>query len=93
MRLAKVIGPVVSTIKHPAYQGQKLLALAPVNEKGEVVGTTFLAVDRVQAGVGDTVLTLTEGTGARQIFGLPKTADLPIRTLIVGIVDAVEHTP
>jgi microcompartment protein CcmK/EutM len=93
MRLAKVIGPVVSTIKHPAYQGLTLLALAPINEKGEVVGSTYLGVDRVQAGVGDTVLTLTEGTGARQIFKLPKTADLPIRTLIVGIVDAVEHTP
>ena len=45
-----------------------------------------IARARLQAGVGDLVLTLTEGTGARQIFGLPKTADLPIRTLIVGIV-------
>jgi microcompartment protein CcmK/EutM len=69
------------------------MALVPINEKGETIGSTYLAVDRVQAGIGDRVITLTEGTGARQIFGLPKTADLPIRTLIVGIVDAVEHKP
>lgn len=93
MKIARVVGPVVSTIKHPAFSGQKLMAVVPINEKGEAVGPTYLAVDRVQAGEGDTVLVLTEGNGARQIFGVPKTADLPIRSVIVGIVDAVEHAP
>ena len=46
-------------------------------------------MDRVvQAGQGDTVLVLREGTGIRQLFGMPATAKLPIRSCIVGIVDA-----
>jgi microcompartment protein CcmK/EutM len=42
----------------------------------------------MQAGEGDTVLVLREGTGIRQLFGLPATAKWPIRSCIVGIVDA-----
>jgi ethanolamine utilization protein EutN len=90
MKLARVLGSVTSTIKHPAYQDQKLLVVVPIDEQGSPTGPSYLAVDRVQAGVGDRVLVLTEGTGVRQIFGLPKTADLPIRSVIVGVVDAVE---
>ena len=60
-------------------------------ESGKAQGKSFLAVDRVsQAGQGDTVLVLTEGTGVRQIFGLPKEAKLPIRSCVVGVVDAVD---
>ncbi len=91
MKLARVLGSVTSTIKHPAYIGQTLLVVVPVDEQDKPVGSSYLAVDRVQAGVGDRVLVLTEGTGARQIFGVPKTADLPIRSVIVGVVDHVEH--
>jgi microcompartment protein CcmK/EutM len=91
VRLCKVLGPVVSTEKHPAYRGLKLLAVQAVDERGKAQGKSFLAVDRVsQAGQGDTVLVLTEGTGVRQIFGLPKEAKLPIRSCIVGVVDAVD---
>jgi microcompartment protein CcmK/EutM len=90
MKLARVLGSVTSTIKHPAFAGRKLLVVQPIDERGESVGTSYLAVDTVQAGTGDRVIVLTEGTGARQIFGLPKTAALPIRSVIVGVVDAVE---
>lgn len=89
MILCKVLGPVVSTEKHPAFRGLKLLVVQPVDEKGASAGKSFLAVDRVvQAGQGDTVLVLREGTGIRQLFGMPATAKLPIRSCIVGIVDA-----
>ena len=91
MVLCKVLGPVVSTVKHPAFNGLKLLVVQPVDAVGAFAGKSFLAVDRVsQAGEGDTVLVLREGSGIRQIFGLPKEAKLPIRSLIVGVVDQVD---
>ena len=89
MILCKVLGPVIATEKHPAFARLKLLVVQPVDERGAPEGKSFLAVDRaVQAGEGDTVLVLREGTGIRQLFGLPPQARLPIRSCIVGIVDA-----
>lgn len=90
MRLCRVLGNVTSTLKHDCYKGLKLMVVEPMNEKGDASGKSFLAVDRAQSGEGDVVLVLTEGTGVRQLFGLPKTADLPIRSVIVGVVDAVD---
>lgn len=87
MRLARVRGTVVATIKHPAYEGKTILVCQPLTPTGDKMGAPVVAVDRVQAGVGDLVLLLTEGNGVRQIIG-PDAG--PIRTLIVGIVDDVE---
>ena len=65
--------------------------MQPIDEKGAASGKSFLAVDRaVQSGEGDTVLVLREGNGVRQLFGLPLTAKWPIRSCVVGVVDAVE---
>lgn len=87
MRLAKVVGTVVATIKHPTYVGRTTLLCQPLTPGGDKMGAPVVAVDHVQAGVGDTVLVLTEGNGVRQLLG----ADAgPIRSMIVGIVDAVE---
>ncbi len=88
MRLARVRGTVVATVKHPTYQGHKLLLCQPVDPSGQPRGAQVLAVDRVQAGVGDLVLVMTEGNGVRQLLG----ADAgPIRSLVVGIVDEVHQ--
>lgn len=90
MRCCKVIGPMWAAVKHPAYAGKTLLVVQPIDEKGKNVGHSFVAIDNAQAGVGDTVIVLTEGTGVRQIL---KQGDIvPIRSMIVGIVDAVETT-
>ncbi len=89
MTLARVIGTVVSTVKHPDYRGLKLFVVQPVDEDGRETDPSFLAVDVVQAGVGDLVLVISEGNGARQIFAKPI---LPIRSVIVGVVDEV-HVP
>ena len=90
MILCKVLGPVVSTEKHPAFAGLKLLLVQPVDEQGAAQGKSFIAADRKsQSGEGDTVLVLREGSGIRQLFGLPLTARWPIRSLIVGVVDQV----
>jgi ethanolamine utilization protein EutN len=88
MNLCRVLGPVVATVKHPAFEARKLLVVQPLDEHRAPMGKSFLAVDHTsQAGAGDTVLVLREGSGVRQVLG---DATLPIRSLIVGIVDAVE---
>ena len=88
MNLCKVLGPVVSTEKHPAFAGRKLLVVQPIDETQKPQGKSFIAVDHTSgAGEGDTVLVLREGGGVRQILG-DKT--LPIRSLIVGVVDEVD---
>ena len=67
MIIAKVIGNVVSTIKEKGYESKKIMIVQPVNPDGISKGKSFLAIDAVQAGVGDTVLVLEEGNSARQI--------------------------
>jgi microcompartment protein CcmK/EutM len=86
MILGKVIGNVVSTIKLPIYQGYKILIVQPVNDKEEPQGESVLALDTVQAGVGDTVLVIDEGNSSRLIMN---NSTAPVRTMIVGIVDAI----
>ena len=87
MNLCRVLGPVVSTVKHPSYKGLKLLVVQPLDDQGNDGDPAFLAVDNVQAGVGDTVLVLTEGNGVRQIL---RQKLIPIRSIIVGVVDQVD---
>ena len=87
MRIAQVLGSVVATIKHPTYMGRTTLLLQPLAPDGSKMGPQMIAIDRVQAGPGDTVLVLTEGNGVRQLLG--KDAG-PIRSLIVGIIDGID---
>jgi ethanolamine utilization protein EutN len=88
MNLCKVLGPVVATQKHPAFHARKLLVVQPLDEHQSPLGKSFIAVDHTSsAGAGDTVLVLREGTGVRQILG---EKNLPIRSLIVGVVDQIE---
>ena len=90
MKYCRVVGPMWASVKHPAYVGRTLLVVQPLDERGGDVGASFVAVDQAQAGVGDKVLVLTEGNGVRQIR---KAGDqLPIRSVIVGVVDHVEST-
>jgi ethanolamine utilization protein EutN len=83
MKVAKVSGTVVSTISFPFFDSKRLLICDLINARGEVDGYT-IAVDVVDAGVGETVLVLDEGNSSRQIFGVDTG---PIRATVVGIVD------
>ncbi len=87
MKLARVVGTVVSTVKSPVFDGRALLLVDLLEPDGREAGGYLIAVDTVGAGAGETVLVLDEGTSARQIVGAPYG---PLRTVIVGIVDAVE---
>jgi ethanolamine utilization protein EutN len=88
MKCCRVVGPMWATVKHPAFAGRTLFVVQPLDEHGTAAGASFVAIDNVQAGVGDKVLVLTEGNGVRQI--LAQGDQVPIRSIIVGIVDAVE---
>ncbi len=86
MILGRVVGEVVATIKHDAYRGEKLLIVVRTTPDGGPAGGYLVAVDRVGAGIGETVLVMDEGNSARQIL---RREGAPIRSVIVGIVDAV----
>jgi len=77
-----------AAVKHPAFAGQTLLVVQPLDENGRDSGASFVAVDHAQAGAGDRVLVLTEGGGARQVLG--KGDKTPIRSVIVGVVDTMD---
>jgi len=88
MILCRVIGNSVSTVKHPTYHGHKIMVVQPVETDTHTArATSFLAMDSVQAGVGDLVVAAREGNTARQIL---KNDDAPFHAVIVGIVDQVQ---
>jgi microcompartment protein CcmK/EutM len=87
MYIGRVVGTVVATIKHEAFYARKLLIVDRLDLQGEADGHYDIAVDVVQAGVGDKVLVIDEGNGARQIVQLDPA---PVRAVIVGVVDEVE---
>jgi ethanolamine utilization protein EutN len=91
MFVAKVTGAVVATQKVETMVGRKLLVVEPYRldpdsrRSLKTTGRTFVAVDTVGAGEGEFVL-ITQGSSARLT---PETKNLPIDTVIVGIVDKV----
>ncbi len=86
MILGRVCGEIHSTINHSFFEGHKLLVVDKIKPDGTPTGDYLIAVDRVDAGVGETVLVIDEGNSARQILEAP---DAPIRSIIVGIIDAI----
>lgn len=86
MLLGIVRGSMYSTIQHGFYRGKRMLLVDLASAEWNPTGRYLVAVDTVDAGVGDRVLILDEGNGARQILS---DANGPIRSVIVGIVDAV----
>lgn len=86
MKLARVLAPVVATVKHPTLEGMRVLAVQELDADQSPTDHEFVAIDRVQAGEGDIVLVMQEGNGVRQLFGVQK---LPVRSIIVGIVDSI----
>ncbi len=88
MILAKVVGTVVATRKDERLLGQKLLVVRPVDVRSKPDGHALVAVDTVDAGVGETVLVVS-GSSARMASGMK---ECPVDAAIVGIVDAIEVT-
>ncbi len=86
MYIGRVTGTVVSTIRHKLYTGHKLLLVARLDLDGTETGAYDIAIDQAQAGVGDVVVVLDEGSSARQLL---RVNTGPARAVVVGVVDDI----
>jgi microcompartment protein CcmK/EutM len=89
MILCKVIGSIVSTIKHDSFRNKKIMLVRPIAPDGSFKSGTMVAIDTVCAGEGDTVLVMSEGRSTMDILGWEKRE--PLRSLIVGVVDRIDY--
>jgi ethanolamine utilization protein EutN len=87
MILCKVTGTIVATQKKESLKDQKILITQPITLNGKPLGSDFLALDTVDAGIGDTVLVVREGQAAAQLL---KRKDVPVHSVIVAVVDGLE---
>ena len=87
MRIALVVGNVVSTIKDESYYGYKLMIVEYLGEDGSPSGARLIAFDAAQAGVGDVVLVNTDGGAANMLLGEQIIADLTI----CGVLDSYTY--
>jgi len=84
--IAKIVGTVVATRKDPRLVSNKLLVARTMDPRGKADGNYLVAVDTVDAGVGETVLVVS-GSSARMAAGMK---DCPVDAAVVGIIDAIE---
>ena len=87
MIIARVVGNVVATRKHESHEGKKILLIQPLDLEGKPMGDVVVAVDAVDAGVGDRVLAVQEGFSAMTSVGH---VDSPIDAAVIGVIDLVE---
>ena len=87
MLIGRVIGDVVATQKVPSHEGRKILVVQPLNLDGSDRGEPILALDAVDAGIGDRVLLAMEGFSAMTAVGRPNS---PIDAAVIGVIDDVE---
>jgi ethanolamine utilization protein EutN len=90
MKICRVVGTIVATVHQHDFDALKLLLCQPLDEHGGPRGVSIIAADRVQAGVGDTVLVMSEGNGCRQLWGAALEDPLCIRSAIVGVIDRID---
>ncbi len=86
MFIARVVGTAISTIKDEKIKGSKLLIVNQTDHTGKLVGEPFVAVDLVDAGEGDLVLTGL-GSSARQTY---LTKDCPVDAVVMAVIDHLE---
>ncbi len=87
MRIAKVVGVAVSTVKDARLENSKLLLVSEADQSGRVLGQPFIALDTVGAGEGELVM-LAQGSSARVAAG---DVNKPVDAVIVGILDSLRH--
>ena len=86
MLIAKVIGTTVATIKDPKLEGRKLLICRETDETGKPTGKPYVAVDTVNAGVGELVLTAHGSSGRQTAI----TKDTPVDAVIMAVIDSLQ---
>jgi ethanolamine utilization protein EutN len=90
MLIARVVGQLTATQKHPSHEGLKVLLVQPLNLDGSERGNAVVAMDAVDAGIGDRVLLATEGYCAMTSVGRPQS---PIDMSVIGFIDQIELLP
>ena len=88
MILARVLGNIVATQKNPRYTNARVMLCQPLTPEGEETGASLLALDSVDAGMGDVVLIVQEGWGAST--AATGEAGAAIDAAIVGVVDRID---
>ena len=83
MKLARVVGNVVSTVKDAGYYGQKLMIIDYLDDDGKMTGNQAIAFDVADAGVGDTVIVNVDGGAANMLLGKHCIGD----ATICGVID------
>lgn len=89
MLIAEVVGDLSATQKHPSHEGLKLLLVQPLNLDGSPRGNPYVAVDSVNAGIGNKVLLTTDGFAAFTSVGQSMT---PIDAAVIGVIDSIEFS-
>ena len=84
MQLARIIGHATATVKHASFGGWRLLAAQMLNVDRAPEGDVVCALDKLGAGAGQLVVLNSDGQGAREYVGDPKS---PVRWFVIGIVD------
>ncbi len=87
MIIARVIGNVVATQKDESHEGKKILLVQQLDLEGNPLGDPFVALDAVDAGVGDRVLAVQEGFSAMTSVGH---TDAPIDAAVIGVIDVID---
>jgi microcompartment protein CcmK/EutM len=85
--IARVVGNVVASQKQASHEGKKILLVQPIDLDGQPMGDVFVALDAVDAGIGDRVLAVQEGFSAMTSVGHTES---PIDAAVIGVVDLVE---
>lgn len=84
MQMGRIVGHAVSTVKHPSFQGWRLLLVQPLTPEGKEDGEPLLAIDKLGAGAADLVLLSNDGGGARELVGAKNS---PVRWMVLGVCD------
>ncbi|MGA2135725.1 MAG: EutN/CcmL family microcompartment protein [Bryobacteraceae bacterium] len=87
MLIARVVGEMVATHKHPSHEGRNLLMVQPLNLDGSNRGDAVVALDAIGAGIGDRVLLTTDGYAAMSSVGRMQS---PIDMAVIGFIDRVD---
>lgn len=87
MLIARVVGDITATRKHPSHEGRKILLVQPLNLDGTPRGNPVVAMDAVNAGIGSQVVLAQDGFAAFSALGLPPS---PIDAAVIAIIDAID---
>lgn len=85
MKLARVVGNIVSTVCHATHERYKLMLVQYINVQGEADGPRVVAFDGAHAGIGDLVIVNTDGGAAKMLL---EDKSIIADLTICGVVDS-----